>query len=491
MSAIISPKSIAARQPYGLPRLDEDFAPNRRLRVVTWRDRLLSTNSKNHKVLSLTGSGLIAPSRYNGVGVSFTASGNNYYSATIPDGVASAAPFTIEVLCAITAAPALAGFFGLIGGSIHGLIAYGGGSNRNIYYAGGGGSDLASGVDWRIDGSLQHVFITSGGAGTTMRFYRDGVLLGSGTTPTTTVGSNPNVRVGDFNIGWNAVPTGTILKAAFYDEEFSGAYVKTLTARPWLTFWSPSFDVWGGAAAAGGYTLTADAGTFTETGQAAGLYAGRTVAGAVGAFTETGQDAGLLATRTITGAAATFTESGIDAGLIAARLITGATGAIALTGQDAALTYTPVGAYSLTADAASFTETGIDAGLLATRTIAGAAGSFAETGQDTAFARGYGVAAAAASFTQTGQDAALLHATLMTADAGAFAFTGNDASLVYAPVGSLSMSAAAASFAVSGQAATLDYAALVRASRARSTGSITESTRRTGGSAGTRPRTTR
>ena len=125
--------------------------------------------------------------------------------------------------------------------------------------------------------------------------------------------------------------------------------------------------IWVGAAAASGYTLTADAATFTEAGQDAGLYAGRNVAGDAAAFTVAGQDAGLYAGRKITADAGAFALSGQDAALTYAQpgvyTLPADAGSFALSGQDATLTYTPLQHYVLTADAASFAVNGQAAAL--------------------------------------------------------------------------------------------------------------------------------
>lgn len=142
--------------------------------------------------------------------------------------------FTIEVLCAITACPSLSGFVSIFG-TVHagrGLIAFSGGLNRNIYFW-SASADLASGVDWRIDGLPQHVFITSvGGSGTTMTFYRDGLSIASGTTPGLAAIATSPVQIGDTNVGWNSTPTGTIYKAALYNRGLTAAEIWEKTRNP-------------------------------------------------------------------------------------------------------------------------------------------------------------------------------------------------------------------------------------------------------------------
>lgn len=100
----------------------------------------------------------------------------------------------------------------------------------------------------------------------------------------------------------------------------------------------------GGGGGPTAYTLTADAGSFTLSGQDAGFVVGRILTADAGSFALTGQDAALRIGRVITADA----------------------GAFVLTGQDATLTVTPAGgtAYTLTAEAGSFALTGQDAQFL-------------------------------------------------------------------------------------------------------------------------------
>jgi hypothetical protein len=69
------------------------------------------------------------------------------------------------------------------------------------------------------------------------------------------------------------------------------------------------------AAASGSYTLTASAGAFTLSGQAANTRSGRLVGGALGSFTLTGQAANLNKGQRITAEAVSFTFTGQPAGL--------------------------------------------------------------------------------------------------------------------------------------------------------------------------------
>ena len=90
---------------------------------------------------------------------------------------------------------------------------------------------------------------------------------------------------------------------------------------------------------AGGYTLTAEAGSFTLSGQAAGLVAARKLSADAGAFALSGQTVALRADRLLTASQGAFTLTGQDADLIAPNYtLTADAGSFTLTGQDATLT---------------------------------------------------------------------------------------------------------------------------------------------------------
>lgn len=108
-----------------------------------------------------------------------------------------------------------------------------------------------------------------------------------------------------------------------------------------------------------GYTLTADAGAFSLSGQAATLRIDRRLTADAGAFALTGQAAGLLKVRTLVADAGAFSLSGQPASLIVSRKLTAAAGSFALSGQD--VTFNK--GFRLVAAPGVFTITGFAAGL--------------------------------------------------------------------------------------------------------------------------------
>jgi hypothetical protein len=207
--------------------------------------------------------------------------------------------------------------------------------------------------------------------------------------------------------------------------------------------------------AAGGpdYTLTADSGSFTLTGQTVGLLASRLLDAASGSYTLTGQDVDLLRGFLLSAASGGFTLTGQDVGLLASRLLGADSGSFTLAGQDVTLTYNPLTGYTLTADSGSFTLTGQDVGLLASRLLGAGSGSFSLAGQDVGLLASRLLSAASGAFTLTGQDVTLTYSGegapdyTLTAESGSFALAGQDVSLL---VGRL-LTADSASFTLTGQ----------------------------------------
>lgn len=161
--------------------------------------------------------------------------------------------------------------------------------------------------------------------------------------------------------------------------------------------------------AAGAYTLTADTGSYTQTGQDANLLLGRVVQADSGAYTYTGTDVNLLY----------------------GRLISAETGAYVYTGIDADLIYTPIGGYTLTADPGSYALTGVDVNLNYGRIMTADAGSYALTGVDASLNIGYYIGADAGSYAISGIDVNFLYGRALTAESGVYDYTGIDVNLVY------------------------------------------------------------
>jgi hypothetical protein len=232
-----------------------------------------------------------------------------------------------------------------------------------------------------------------------IRFYVDGALDPS--TNTGGVSGNWDSLFSNVSNQWLAAQIAYLY--VWVGRVLTARDVADLRADPYRMFRRRRVPVpLSAPAPAGSYTITADAGSFALSGQAAALRAARLLSAAAGSFTLTGgaasleygrvlaagagsfalagQDAGLRAVRTLAGGAGTFTLSGQAAGLVVARRLDATTGSYALTGADAGLAYSGA-AKVLAAEAGAFTLTGGAAGLFVGRRVAGGTGVFVLAGQ--------------------------------------------------------------------------------------------------------------
>jgi hypothetical protein len=203
---------------------------------------------------------------------------------------------------------------------------------------------------------------------------------------------------------------------------------------------------------ASGYTMTADQGSFTLTGNATGLTAQRKLTAEQGTFSLTGVSAGLLAARKLTAAQGAFTLTGIDASLIysgSTYILTADAGTFALTGNTAVLT----AQRKIAAGLGTFTFTGVAASLLASRRMSAELGAFTLTGQAAALLAARLMAAGVGAYTLTGYAAGLRYGRVMAAAQGAFVLTGNAAGMLV----NRALAAGVGVFVLTGQDVTLTY----------------------------------
>jgi hypothetical protein len=136
----------------------------------------------------------------------------------------------------------------------------------------------------------------------------------------------------------------------------------------------------------------------------------------------------------MTAQAGTFSITGQSVTTTVARALSATFGAFAITGQSVTLKV----AHLVSASAGTFAITGQSVTLLQTKTVSATHGLFALTGQNAAAAVARVVSAGFGAFAITGQDVTLVvtsgHlAYAMTAQAGSFGITGQNVTLVVTP----------------------------------------------------------
>jgi hypothetical protein len=191
-------------------------------------------------------------------------------------------------------------------------------------------------------------------------------------------------------------------------------------------------SIWIPVSAGGGgtYTLAAASASFSVTGNATGMKAGRQLAAATASFGITGNATALKRGYALPAVQATFAITGNASGLKTARRMTVAPASFSLTGIDATLTYAPL-AKILQATSASFTLTGNATGMRLGRRLAASPGVFGLTGQAVTLKTARRMPISAGSYALSGQEVGLIKAgqRILSASTAAFALTGISASL--------------------------------------------------------------
>ena len=200
-----------------------------------------------------------------------------------------------------------------------------------------------------------------------------------------------------------------------------------------------------------GYTITAELGTFTLTGNSASLLANRKLTTVVGTFAFTGSAVGLLKGYTLVAVTGIFTLTGNAAGLILARQFTAATGPFILTGNVANLRRD----YTLTTNAGVFSHTGNVTNLIKGRTLTANIGAFTLTGNVVGLISARRLISSVGVFTFTGNAVGILANRILTANVGVFTFTGNAAILTKSGVGAYTIIANVGVFTFNGNAVNL------------------------------------
>ncbi len=289
-----------------------------------------------------------------------------------------------------------------------------------------------------------------------LRLYVNGTL--SATQAETAAGWTPtNIQQRYINgINWGGTnwrTANTVYNYLYYFKvALTPAQVKFLNDNPYFMYEMPE-ELWGYAAAGGGYTLPVDSGSLALAGSALGLLAARKIPVASGSLTLAGTDIGtlkgskiaasngslalsgqtvnLLADRIIAAASGALSLSGTGVGLLAFRKLLIASGSLALTGTDVNLIYTPAGAYILTASSGALSVAGSAVGLLAARKVPVASGSLTLSGTDVQTLKGSKITVGSGSLTLTGTDVDLLALRKLIATSGSLILTGTAVGLEY------------------------------------------------------------
>jgi len=240
----------------------------------------------------------------------------------------------------------------------------------------------------------------------------DGSSVNYTSSNTTIIGENNDTA----NYWTGAISKQVVASTSSFTPSF------TLSAGTNLALITATFKAAGG----GAFTLTADVGSYTVTGNAASL----------------------IAPKTLTAAAGSYVITGVAAATKYNRLVNAAVGNYTITGSDA------LADYVITAATGSYNITGVASALLQGRRLTADVGSYTITGVDAAFITGIRLVAESGSYTVTGVANNLLYNRLITANTASYTISGQDATLSKSG-GSTSIVAESGTYNISGIAAGL------------------------------------
>ena len=200
-------------------------------------------------------------------------------------------------------------------------------------------------------------------------------------------------------------------------------------------FRQPTFPMVPGVAGVGAFTLNLETGTYTITGAAATIAAGRLFNAEAGTYTLTGVAASLLVGRLLSADAGVYTITGAAAELLATRLLSADAGVYTITGAAVEL----LAGRALSADPGSYTLSGSAATLLAARVLSADPGVYVITGVDATLVYvpvggAFELNLEPGVYVLTGAAATLLGDRLLSADAGIYNILGFNSEMVYEPV---------------------------------------------------------
>ena len=221
--------------------------------------------------------------------------------------------------------------------------------NANAFYAFGGTAIV--GNSHAGDVNRLYTVCTMRRSGTAYLFV-DGVQENSGSAGSS-VSADEEFCVGAWSITgqFNNPDEMIILQAGCLDRAWTDAEARQHARNP-FSLEKPAnsspylVGVAGGATA---YTLTADKGTFTLTGNATGLEAGRDLTATLQTYALTGNATGLLADRDLAAAVQSYTLTGFATGFDIDRNLIADLQTYSLTGYDASLDYSASAAPTLSA----------------------------------------------------------------------------------------------------------------------------------------------
>jgi lipopolysaccharide export system protein LptA len=182
---------------------------------------------------------------------------------------------------------------------------------------------------------------------------------------------------------------------------------------------------------AGAFTLTAEPGVYTYSGNNANVRFNRRIVADPGSYTYSGNNANVLFNRRLFADPGTYSYSGNNANIVFNRRLVADTGVYTYSGNDATLTYTTLGAYTLTAEPGVYTYSGNNANVLFNRVLIADPGTYSYSGNNANLVYARRLVADPGSYTYSGNNANIAFNRRLVADPGSYTYSGNNANVRY------------------------------------------------------------
>lgn len=353
MSSLILPSRLT-RQPQQAPQIDLSNPLTRGLRVV-------QVGAQNYPFQNVNGVTSVATP----AGMARKFSGASQYLTAANDFI-SPTSLTFLSIVRFDSLPASTAIMS-IGAATNDRVLLYVANNRLALYSGAGGGfgQAIAPSDVLLTTGRQYVVGGRVSATNSRDVWLDGVKLFSDATSIAPAPCNRAVVGAYWTSGAASLYLpGAVSLALAWDRPLSDAEMKAASDNPWQLFKAPARNMWAVAASAPAgntYPLPAAQGSYTITGNDAGLRVSRRLMAAGAAYSLTGNPASLKVARRLTAAPGSYSIAGSAANLVkgtAPRALDAVGGNYIITGRPAALRV----ARRLLAAPGSYVLTGVSTG---------------------------------------------------------------------------------------------------------------------------------
>ena len=264
--------------------------------------------------------------------------------------------------------------------------------------------------------------------GTTARLYVDGVEQGGGFAFSQAIGARHTTEFGRSRFLLREEDlNGFISDIRLYNRNLSVAEIQQIHLDSRKLLQPRAVVVLDAPAAGGDPSITADAGSYSISGDTVGLQYGRSITAAAGSYAITGTAVTLLHDIKLPIDVGSYSITGSAVTLAYDRILDMEAGSYSITGSDAGL----LAGFTLVAEAGSYAITGTSVDLEHVKVLQADAGSYAITGTAVDLSYGYKIAADSGSYAITGTNVDFARTYSVEIDSGAYSIAGQNVSLVY------------------------------------------------------------